>query len=180
MYAEVAVPLHVDQTFTYSLPQSFANLAKPGCRVLVPFGRQLLTGYIVDLHQSIAEAGTSDELEIKEIEELFDTVPVITGELLELTRWIADYYYAPWGETIKFALPAGINAEVETFLSITPAGRDALQENRRKQTSRPPSTRLVALDLISDRGLMEAGELSRELGKPRAAAVIRQLERDGQ
>src|SRR6185369_5150841 len=102
MYAEVAIPLNVHQTFTYRLPESFAATAKAGCRVLVPFGKQLLNGYIVDLHQTLEEAGQQEEsFEIKEIEELFDTEPLVTAELLDLTKWIADYYYAPWGETIK-------------------------------------------------------------------------------
>ena len=55
MYAEIAVPLHVHQTFTYRLPESIAASAKPGARVLVPFGRQLLTGYIVDLHETLED-----------------------------------------------------------------------------------------------------------------------------
>ena len=57
MYAEVAIPLNVHQTFTYRLPESFAATARAGCRVLVPFGKQLLTGYIVDLHETLEEAG---------------------------------------------------------------------------------------------------------------------------
>ena len=61
MYAEVAIPLYVHQTFTYRLPESFAATASAGCRVLVPFGRQLLTGYIVDLHETLAEAGQQEE-----------------------------------------------------------------------------------------------------------------------
>ena len=57
MFAEVAIPLYVLQTFTYALPESFAPQAAPGCRVLVPLGKQLITGYIVDVHTSLAEAG---------------------------------------------------------------------------------------------------------------------------
>src|SRR6266480_7889321 len=49
-YAEVAVPLHVSQTFTYRLPSSLLNIAQIGARIVVPFGRQIVTGYIVKLH----------------------------------------------------------------------------------------------------------------------------------
>ena len=111
MFAEVAIPLYVFQTFTYALPASFARSAKAGARVLVPLGKQLITGYIVALHQTLAEAGQqAASHEVKEVEELFDTEPLVTEEMLELSKWIADYYYAPWGEVIKCCLTVGINA----------------------------------------------------------------------
>ncbi|MBL8166793.1 MAG: primosomal protein N' [Acidobacteria bacterium] len=173
MYAEIAIPLHVHQTFTYRLPESFADKAKPGCRALVPFGKQLLTGYIVDLHETAAEAGLDAEAaEIKEVEELFDTDPLVTPELLDLTKWIADYYFAPWGEVIKSCLPAGINAEAETILSVTEAGRDALAAG--KQT-----IKMQALALIAASETLTASALAKELTKPRANAVIRELEKLG-
>ena len=136
MYAEVAIPLYVFQTFTYALPESFAAEAQPGARVLVPFGKQLLTAYIVAIHESLAAAGQDEATyEVKPVEELFDTEPLITAELLELSHWIADYYYAPWGEVLKACLPAGINAEAESFLSITPAGREALTTTLAKRAN---------------------------------------------
>ena len=61
MFAEIAIPLNVHQTFTYRLPASFAADAKAGCRVLVPFGKQLLTGYVVDIHKTLEEAGQQEE-----------------------------------------------------------------------------------------------------------------------
>ncbi len=173
MYAEIAIPLHVHQTFTYRLPESFADKAKPGCRALVPFGKQLLTGYIVDLHETAAEAGLDAEAaEIKEVEELFDTDPLVTPELLDLTKWIADYYFAPWGEVIKSCLPAGINAEAETILAVTEAGREALAAG--KQT-----IKMQALALIAASETLTASALAKELTKPRANAVIRELEKLG-
>jgi len=178
MYAEVAVPVYVHQTFTYALPASFAASAQPGCRVLVPFGKQLLTGYVVAVHASLEEAGQEAEgIEVKEVEELFDTDPLVTPELLELTKWIADYYYAPWGEVIKCCLPAGINAEAETIVSITVEGRAALATTFAKRTQ--PSTKAQALALVAESGMTPARELAKQFNKARAAAVIRELEREG-
>jgi primosomal protein N' (replication factor Y) len=177
MFAEVAIPLNVHQTFTYRLPGSFASEAQPGCRVLVPFGRQLLTGYIVDLHETMEETGQPEgEYEVKEVEELFDTEPLVTPELIELTRWIADYYYAPWGETIKSALPAGINAEAETILTLTGEGRAALET---ATAARAESTRYQALALLAEAGELNAGAIAKKFDKKRAPAIIRELERSG-
>ncbi|MEP7340703.1 MAG: primosomal protein N' [Acidobacteriota bacterium] len=180
MYAEVAIPLNVHQTFTYRLPESFAATARAGCRVLVPFGKQLLTGYIVDLHETLEEAGQQEEsFEIKEIEELFDTEPLVTAELLDLTKWIADYYYAPWGETIKSSLPAGINVDTETILAITSAGHEALAEAKRKRPEL--TTKMQALAVLAEKEQMAANELAKikQFDKNKIAAVVRELQKAG-
>ena len=176
MYAEVAIPLNVHQTFTYRLPEGIAANAKPGARVLVPFGRQLLTGYIVDLHETLEELGQGDEsFEIKEIEELFDLEPLVTPELLDLTKWIADYYYAPWGETIKSSLPAGINSDAESLFTITEAGREALTAAK---TRRPQlAAKMQALELIAKEDQTPMSELVREYEKPKASAIVRELQK---
>jgi primosomal protein N' (replication factor Y) (superfamily II helicase) len=177
MLAEVAIPLHVHQTFTYRLPESFAGDAKPGCRVLAPFGTQLLTGYIVDLHETLEAAGQSEgEYEVRDVEELFDAEPLVTPELLDLSKWIADYYYAPWGETIKSCLPAGINAEAETILIISDEGRRALEAASGK---RAESAKFQALARVAVAGELPASALAREFDKKRAPALIRELQRGG-
>ncbi len=185
MFAEIAIPLNVHQTFTYRLPSSFAANVKPGCRVLVPFGKQLLTGYVVDIHETLEDAGQAEEgFEIKDVEELFDTEPLVTTELLNLTKWIADYYYAPWGETIKSSLPAGINAEAETILSITSEGRAAIAgaSGKRGQSGKVAgkmAAKTEALSLIAENGMLNASALVKEFNKNRASAIARELERAG-
>lgn len=37
---QVALPLPIDQLFTYRVPPAFQGLAQPGCRVLVPLGNR--------------------------------------------------------------------------------------------------------------------------------------------
>ncbi len=176
MFAEVAIPLNVHQTFTYRLPDAIAVNAKPGARVLVPFGRQLLTGYIVDLHATLEEAGQADEsFQIKEVEELFDIEPLVTPELLDLTKWIADYYYAPWGETIKSSLPAGINTDAEALFTITEAGREALTEAKAK---RPQLVaKMEALEFIAQKDETPMNELVKQFEKNRASAIARELQK---
>ena len=176
MYAEVAIPLNVHQTFTYRLPETITASAIPGARVLVPFGRQLLTGYIVDLHETLEEMGQADEsFEIKDIEELFDVEPLVTPELLDLTKWIADYYYAPWGETIKSSLPAGINSDAEALLTITEAGREALVEARAKRPEL--AAKMQALEFIAEKEQTPMSELAKQFDKPKAAAIARELQK---
>ncbi|MDX2031800.1 MAG: primosomal protein N' [Blastocatellia bacterium] len=177
MFAEIAIPLNVHQTFTYRLPESFAAEARPGCRALVPFGKQLLTGYIVDLHETLEEAGqTEAEYEVRDVEELLETEPLVTPEMLDLTRWIADYYYAPWGETIKSCLPAGINLEAETILTITDEGRRVLGTLSPK---RAESAKYLSLALVAAEGPLNASALGKIFEKKRVPAIVRELERGG-
>ena len=177
MFVEVAVPVYIHQTFTYSLPARLGS-AKAGARVLVPFGSQLLVGYVVALHNDLDDAGI-DALglrEIKEVEELFDTEPLVSREMLELTKWIADYYYAPWGECIKACLPAGINAEPETILEITEAGRQAVS----KASARSQLTaKMQVLSHLARSGQASINDLRNAVGVGRVRALQRELEGNG-
>src|SRR3977135_1792583 len=126
LYAQVAFPVHLSKPFTYRLPLSIQQVARVGSRVVAQLGAKPLTGYIVALLPSL-RAGTSlVESEIKELQELLDIDPPLTSEVLAITRWVADYYAAPWGEVMRAALPAGINATVEQSVSITTKGHEEL------------------------------------------------------
>ncbi|HKP87160.1 MAG TPA: DEAD/DEAH box helicase, partial [Blastocatellia bacterium] len=175
MFAEVAVPVYVRQTFTYHLPGDMARRAQVGCRVIVPFGKKLLTGFIVALHESLQD-GLS-ESEIKEVEELADESPIISRDILHLTKWMSDYYYAPWGECLRTALPAGATVATEQVLTITEAGRSALAHVSAGFSW--SSSKLQVLEMVAGPGQIGSRELERQVSKSHAAALIRQLERAG-
>ena len=101
---EVAIPLPLDRTFHYSVPESLRPSVRQGVRVFVPFGRRKLTGYVMG--PAASPAG-----ELKDIIEILDTDPLFTPRELAFYRWISSYYLAPLGEVIKTSLPAGINIE---------------------------------------------------------------------
>ncbi len=174
MFAEVAVPVYVRQTFTYRLPGDMASRAQVGCRVLVPFGKKFLTGFLVGLHETLESE--VEEADIKDVEELLDESPIITPEIMELTRWVSDYYFAPWGECLRAALPAGAISISEQMLTLTETGREALV---RERDARHTSARQRVLELLAEAGPVPSRQLERELPTPRAAALIRQLARDG-
>jgi primosomal protein N' (replication factor Y) len=177
MFAEVAVPLHIRQTFTYRLPGDMANRARAGCRVVVSLKQKLLTGFIVALHDHLH--GQMAESEIKDVEELVDEAPVIAPDILELTRWMADYYYAPWGECLRAALPAGATIASERVITITEAGQAALA---RAAAGFSPS-KLKVLELLARSGTLSLRELERQLCqsgvKAEVSAIAHGLERAG-
>jgi primosomal protein N' (replication factor Y) len=98
----VALPLPVDKTYTYRIPPESASRARPGHRVVVPFGSRILTGIITgEPDEDIPEE------RLRFILDLPDADPLLPDDLLDLTRWVSRYYLCSWGETLKAALPAG-------------------------------------------------------------------------
>jgi len=126
-YAEVAVPLHVSRTFIYRLDQT-DTYAEVGARIVVPLGRNLVTGYIVALHNQLPNEQGLVETDIKEAESVVDSIPVCTPEIIEITRWVSEYYASPWGEVIKAALPPGISPAIHEYLSLTAEGKTQLEQ----------------------------------------------------
>ncbi len=122
--ANVIVPLPLEGTFTYAIPASLSGKVKPGCRVLVPWGKTKKYLAVVD---SISESTEErNGFAIKEIEALKDVEPIVTQQQLQLWHWIADYYLSPIGEVMNAALPAGLKEEgrykmkTETCVRLNP------------------------------------------------------------
>jgi primosomal protein N' (replication factor Y) len=104
------MPLHVFQTFTYRLNPEVSAQAGVGARIVVPLGRKLVTGYIVGLTNQLS--ANLAEIDIKDAHSLVDLEPVCSPEILQLARWVADYYACPLGEVIKATLPPGTTRSV--------------------------------------------------------------------
>jgi len=175
-YAEVAVPVHVSSTFIYRLPVSKCQVAQLGSRIVVPFGRKFVTGYIVGILENL-RAGTSlQESDIKEAKDILDVIPLVTPELLQLTRWVADYYLAPWGEVIKAALPPGISPTISQFLSLTKKGRAEINKSFPVETL---NSKQRFLQLLGESDETELAAVSDQLPAGQATKLVRQLEQEG-
>ena len=129
IYAEVVLNLPLRESFTYSVPPEFSEHLQPGIRVFVPFGRRKLTGYVVSLSDHCNPA-----LILKNVEDVLDAEPVLSEEILSLTRWVADYYQSSWGEAVKAALPAGLEDEGREILTLSPQGVEALTQTGLKES----------------------------------------------
>ena len=51
VYAEIALALPLTRSFTYTIPETAGFPAKVGSRVVVPFHRRTVTGFIVGIQQ---------------------------------------------------------------------------------------------------------------------------------
>ena len=118
MNADVALPLPVDQTYAYEVPDPLVGSVEPGMRVRVPFGPRRLIGVVVATARD-----NEPDARLKPIEAVLDDRPALTDELLRLTRWIADYYVCSWGEALRAALPPGgdVQPKAELHVRLHPA-----------------------------------------------------------
>jgi len=180
MFAEVAVPLHVSSTFIYRLPGSLGRVAQTGSRIVVPLGRKLVTGYIVGLLRELRPGTSLDEASVKDAKEILDLVPLVTPELLQLTRWVADYYLGAWGEVIKAALPPGISPTIEEWIVITTRGRVEIESVPADSSL---TTKQRVLQLISSSNESKLGDVTKKLEDVSSASVVtklaHELEREG-
>jgi primosomal protein N' (replication factor Y) len=119
-YCEVAVPVPLDQLFTYKLDRGISSEA--GARVLVPFRERRLIGIVTELHDRAPAFAAKNVLE--SLDE--SGTPALTEELIRLGRWISVYYLAPIGEVFRTMLPLSAEFRREVLYSITDEGHTAL------------------------------------------------------
>lgn len=106
MFADVAVPLPIHQTFAYRVPDSIKDQLSPGCRVLVPLGSRHVVGVVVRVH------GETRKGKIKVVGEVLDEKPLFSPQMIELAQWIAAYYLAPPGKVFGMMLPPGLMGRI--------------------------------------------------------------------
>ena len=99
-YATIALPVPVRQTFTYRVPPELEREAVPGAPVLVPFRGRDTRGVLIERMPTTALESVRDLREVL-------GPPVLDRHLLELARWVSEYYLAPPGEVVSAMLPGG-------------------------------------------------------------------------
>ncbi len=151
LYCDVSLPVPLDQSFTYGMPETLRHRVQPGCRVLAPFGTRTLTGLVIKTHSDPPKGALRDILR------LLDEEPALDAELLQLGKWIADFYCAPLGETLRAMTPLAGEIRRGKMYSLTKSGRDVarqlaprLRRGRRSRShSAPHAGRTPALGIVS-------------------------------
>lgn len=123
LYAEIALPLPVDKTFSYSVPLPLKKAMCVGARVLVPFGERSLAGFVVSLKRKKPD----EAVVLKEITQVLDEEPFFTPRYLSFTRKLAGEYHASWGELLQASVPSSFRVRSRTIMAISEKGREALR-----------------------------------------------------
>lgn len=102
LYAKVLLNLPIEGPFDYIIPDQFKEDAAPGKRVWVSFGPRRLIGVI------IATTDTTTLKKVKPISDLIDAEPILSKEMLQLTKKVSERYLCSWGEAINAAVPSSL------------------------------------------------------------------------
>src|SRR6201994_1711164 len=127
-FCDVAVPVPLDAHFTYRIDASHPPVL--GGRVIVPFRNEKLIGVVTRLHDE------PPPVEAKTIERILDDEAILSPQLLELARWISQYYLAPLGEVLRTMLPLVAEVRKQVVYRITETGERALQAGAEQGSSR--------------------------------------------
>src|SRR6266446_2736267 len=100
-YAAVVLPVPVNRSYIYEVPEALAARVVPGARVVVPLRRRSVVGIVTEVVGHRSSVG----IDIKPIAAAPDDEPAISPALLELGRWMSDYYGAPLGLALRAILP---------------------------------------------------------------------------
>ena len=164
IFAEIAIALPVDGLYTYRIPDHMR--LQVGHAVLVPFGRQKVSGYVIKLTDE-----TSHQ-KVKFIDRLLDPYPAFEARMLPFFIWIAKYYLAGLGEVISTALPKNYKAKTTRVYVTTEKGIDALANliitNRTQE--------MVLREIISKPGRSQKGIIKIFLGELEDSVIKRALE----
>ena len=159
LYAGVIVDVRaeaVNRIFQYAIPERYRATIEIGHRVLVPFGRRKLEGYVVEL---------TDELEVEKerlrsILKPLDPEPAILPSLVELARWMGETYAGLFSEALQYMLPparrygrerVGVKtAQLVTLLEPEPQLRkNAWVQRRVVEVLQARGGRLLAPELLA-------------------------------
>ena len=124
-FISVAVPVPFLDPLTYNVPDQL-DLPAVGARVRVPVGSRTVTGCVVG-----HDAALDDATEAKDIVDVVDHEPFLPPAIVDLARWVAEYYVSGIGDAIAVAMPPGAQRRASGYktrrvASLTLMGSDPI------------------------------------------------------
>ena len=147
---------HFDKLYDYIIPDDIKQYAKPGCRVMVSFGKgSVRQGMIMELHTLTDKEG------LKTVTELLDREPVMSEELLTLAKAMKQRCYCTYFDACSAMLPTGLSLKVtydykvgeldeETESRLSEIEKQAVSYLRSRKTPVRSDRLLKALGLADD------------------------------
>ena len=164
LYAEIILPLPLNATFTYRIPESMINNLKIGHRVIVQFGKKKFYTGIVSAITPIAPEG----YEVKDISTILDEYPIIKHPQLKFWQWISDYYLCAIGDVYKAAVPIGLKIESETFIETN-------NEIEICELSQLNDRDIIVYQLLDHEGKLSLADIEKKTGFKNCIDIINRL-----
>ena len=177
-FIEVALPLPLFQTFTYAIEDGLENPITIGSRVVVP----LRSGKEVGVCVGMIDVSPLKR-KPKAVLQSPDAEPAVSASLLELSKWIADYYIVPLGVVLRTVLPAAMTGAEDPQPSrktrrVVRLGADIPSLLQREKLFGRAKRQRTVFELIESLGGRTSVEnLSSQLGF--SPSVLKSLEKRG-
>ncbi len=167
MFAQVLVEIKaksIDKTFTYRIPNDMKVAV--GMRVLVPFGKRNIEGFVLETNNN-----QNHEYEVKEITQVVDDHPVINEEMLKLGEYISKKTLSPLISAYQTMLPSAlkakqnltVNKKYVSYLIITDKKNDLKTEKQKqiydfiKNSKKALKKEVVRMSAYTVKSLLEKG-----------------------
>ncbi len=166
MFADVILPLALNQTFTYAIPEAWEGELAQGHRVLVQFGqRKVYAGIVWRVHNE------SPSYDVKPILDIEDEMPITTPVQLNYWKWISEYYMCSMGEVLNAALPSAFKMQSETVVSINPELE--VDESELKEDE------FMVRELLLKKDGQRISDIGKQLGWKNPMPVVRRMYAEG-
>ena len=164
--------------YDYRVPEECRNQVALGKRVLVPLGRGNRTreAYCIDVCSAAERSAAVDMRKLKPLRRVLDRDALLNSEMLDVARWISDYYVTPLGQVIETVVPSGVRAQAGTREVVLLDVPNAVIA-KLTQLKLPPKQSSALRALASSPKPLTVNELSKRAGC--TAAPIQSLRKKG-
>lgn len=163
-YAELILPLPLNATFSYRIPEDMTSQVKVGSRVIVQFGSKKFYTGIIESISPIAPQG----YEVKDIVSIIDDYQILKHPQLKLWHWISEYYLCAIGDVYKAAVPAGLKIESETFVELN-------NEYEEDLDTRLSEREAIVCQLLDHEGKLSLTDIEKKTGFKNIITLINHL-----
>jgi len=167
MYVKVSVNIpQVTGVFDYHLPGKLAESVKPGCLVVVPFGKQTVQGVVLECMQETSMLQTRPVLAQLEAE------PVLNKVQLALAKWISSQTLTSLAECLELMIPPGLSKQADTLYRIKASTTTSDNDNLSTLQKR-------VLDRLQKKGALRGRQLAASFPHQNWKAAAQSLVKSG-
>jgi len=169
--ARVVVDVALDREFDYSVPDALQPDMEVGCRVVVPFGRRVVEGYVVAL------VAQSDLPKLKPLKGVVADGPLLSPALVALARWMGEYYCAPFEKAVRTLMPGAVRRRGAKHREVLVVRSVSTMESMEGGIAKLSAKQQAVLNAVQAEPGIRLSELTGRLGM--SAAPVRTLEKKG-
>ena len=164
-----------DKPYDYIVPENLIDVCKPGCRVVVPFGKGNTKRQGLVL--SISNCDTV--VELKSVISVADATPILNDEMLKLCTWLHETLYCTYFDAINAVLPTGVSLKVVEYYKVNDLNTELSEEKQKICDLIKNATRDVTAEIITkafgDNSLKTLAELERDGVVIRHSNAVRKM-----